>query len=138
MTINFSCQKEEVTFSISNDRELLENNKLYQLIDTKLKNNTNDTIKYYNLSCSYNDFYGLYGQELFFDLNGCDKNIPIIETLLPNEEKTFKLKLKKSPKIVYGNVKIGFFLYKPEKGKDFDFDKIYLKNNQLTSNKISF
>jgi hypothetical protein len=90
------------------------------------------------MSCSYQDFYFLYGQELFFDETDCDKNMPIIITILPKESKEVLLKLRKSPKIVYENIKIGFFLYRLDKDKDFDFDQINLKSNLLTSNQIDF
>lgn len=134
-----SCKKsDDVTFTISNVKEIDFERRKFQLINTKLTNNTNDTLQYYSMSCSYYDFYFLYGQELFFDETDCDKNIPIIITLLPNESKEVRLKLRKSPKIVYGNIKIGFFLYKVNKDKDFDSDQINLKSNLLTSNQIDF
>jgi len=136
---SLSCKKsDDVTFTISNEKEIDFEGRKFQLINTKLTNNTNDILKYYSMSCSYQDFYYLYGQELFFDETYCYKNGPITVTLLPNESKDVQLKLRKSPKIDYGNVKIGFFLYKVNKDKDFDVKQINLKSNLLTSNQIDF
>lgn len=134
-----SCKKsDDITFTISNVKEIDSDGRKFQLVNTKLTNNTNDTLKYYSMSCSYQDFYFLYGQELFFDAIECDKNMPILITLLPNESKIVQLKLRKSSKIVYENIKIGFFLYKVDKNKYFDTKEINLKSNLLTSNQIDF
>ncbi len=134
-----SCKKsDDVTFTISNVKEIDFEGRKFQLIKTNLTNNTKNTLQYYSMSCSYQDFYFLYGQELFFDDTDCDKNMPIIITLLPNESKEVQLKLRKSPKIVYGNIKIGFFLYKVDKEKSYDDNQINLKKNLIVSNPISF
>lgn len=134
-----SCKKRnDITFTISNVKEIDFEGRKFQLINTKLTNNTNDTLKYWRMSCSYEEFYFLYNNELFFKEHECDKNIPIIDILLPNESKEVQLKLRKSPKIIYSNIKIGFFLYKVNKDKDFDRKQLNLKSNLLTSNQIDF
>lgn len=137
--ITLSCKRsDDVSFTISNVKELDFEGRKFQMINTKLTNNSNDTLKYYSMSCSYWDSYYLYDYELFFDDVGCDKNMPIVITLPPKESKVVGLKLRKSPKIDYSNIKIEFFLYKVHKDIDFESDQINLKTNLLVSNSISF
>ena len=136
---SLSCKKsDDVTFTISNEKEIDSEGRKFQLINTKLTNNTKDTLKYWRMSCSYEEFYFLYNNELFFKEQDCDKNIPIIDTLLPNRSKEVQLYLRKSNKINYSNIKIGFFLYRVKKDKDFDRKQINLKSHLLTSNQIDF
>ena len=134
----FSCKKDEdISFNISNIKETTIENQKFQLIRTKLTNHTKDTIEYYGMSCSNQDFYFLNNNELFMNFD-CNKNIPIIIKLLPKESNEVILKLRKSRKIYYSDVKIGFFLYRVNKNKEFDFKQINSKSNLIMSNSISF
>jgi len=63
------------------------------------------------MSCSWAQFYITDNPKIRTELIGCDKNIPKIITLLPNETNTIILSLR-SKNIVDQEFKIGFKLLK--------------------------
>ncbi len=60
-------------------------------IEIRLLNKSNDTLKYRTLSCSWQDFYLSNSENINISINNCDKNIPAIITVNPNESRTVKL-----------------------------------------------
>ncbi len=131
----------EVVFSIEKGKELKENNQLFQLIPTSLKNISKDTLYYASMSCSWQDLYYVKGNELLFNGIDCDKNSPVILALAPREIKKVTLKLRTTHKIYYDHVKLAFnFIKLKNKTDKIDTDLIYKinKSNLIYSNIVSF
>ncbi|WP_395053582.1 hypothetical protein [Flavobacterium sp.] len=78
------------------------------LIKATLKNNTNDTLRYCSMSCSWTDYYSLNNTNFKIIENPCDKNIPIIITIAPKESKSVEIQLSKKDekKSIQKNFKI--------------------------------
>jgi hypothetical protein len=119
-----------------------ENKQRFLITPTTLTNNTKDTLKYYSMSCSWQDFYSVDSKELQVDGQDCDKNIPIILTLAPGESKTVEIRLLMDQTIYASEIKfkIGFNLMKvssTQKEFDFDFNEQQKKKNIIWSNIIS-
>jgi hypothetical protein len=131
----------EVIFSIEKGHELKENNHTLQVIPATLKNISKDTLYFASMSCSWQDLYYMNNQDLILETDACDKNIPVILTLAPNETKTVILKLRKMSKISYDNVKLGFnFIKLKSKTDKIDMGVINKinKSNLIFSNTVSF
>jgi hypothetical protein len=130
----------EVVFSIEKGKELRENNQLFQLIPTSLKNNSKDTLYYASMSCSWEDLYYVKNELLFNGID-CDKNSPVVITLAPKEIKKVTLKLRKTHKIFYDHVKLAFnFIKLKNKTDRIDYNLISKinKSNLIYSNVVSF
>jgi len=81
-------------------------------VQATLTNNTNDTLRYLSMSCSWMEFYHLDNDKLNFESCLCEKNGPIILTLAPHESADNELKLVINQTIDTPNLKfkIGFNL----------------------------
>lgn len=99
----------------------------YLIVPVTLSNNTNQTLSYYSLSCSWWDFYKFDSQELIY--NGgykCADNAPVLLTLAPHQQYKNKIELLIKPGVKAVNYKIGFNLI---------MDKAKLNLSQLKSHK---
>jgi hypothetical protein len=119
-----SCKRGQTTFLIT---------------PSTLTNNTKDTLRYYSMSCSWQDFYSVDSNKLQVEGNECDKNIPTILTLAPGQSRTVEIKLLISQTIDASEIKfkIGFNLMKVSGTKnEFDFRELQKKENIIWSNTI--
>ncbi len=58
---------------------------------TTLTNNTNDTLKYFNMSCSTSEIYKADARFVRVNSEICNKNIPVLLKLLPHESSTMEI-----------------------------------------------
>lgn len=141
MTFSQTEKKENYTLTIKKGKVIKENKQRFLITPATLTNNTKDTLKYYSMSCSWQDFYSVDSKELQVDGQDCDKNIPIILTLAPGESKTVEIRLLMDQTIYASEIKfkIGFDLMKvssTQKEFDFDFNEQQKKKNIIWSNII--
>jgi len=119
-----------------------EDNQTYFVTPATLTNNTKDTLRYFSMSCNWQDFYSVDNNQLQIQGIDCNKNIPLILTLAPGQSKTVELRLLVSPTMdsSKSNFKIGFNLMKAsanQKAFSYDFKEGQEKKNMIWSNTIS-
>ena len=128
--------------TIKKGKIVKENNQIYWLIPVTFENNTLETLRYFSMSCSWQEFYFVYNKAVQIDYQLCDKNIPIILTLEPNQKSRFEIKLLKKRGVNNSKIsfKIGFNLIKvkPEQRLlDFDINEKLKHKSIIWSNLIS-
>ena len=142
MAFSQPSKKENYTLTIIKGKVTEENKQTFWITLATLTNNTKDTLRYYSMSCSWQDFYSVDNNILQVKGQGCDKNIPTILTLAPGQSRTVKIKLliKSSVDTSKIQFKIGFNLMKVSRTQrefDFDFKELEKKKNIIWSNIIS-
>ena len=134
--------KTEYTLTIKKGNVTKKNNQTFWVIPTTFTNNSKDTLRYYSMSCSWQDFYSVDNKKLKVEIAECDKNVPTILTLAPKQCKTVEIRLLISQTMDTSGIKfkVGFNLVKVSKTqKQFDFDlkEEQKKKNIIWSNLIS-
>ena len=112
----------------------------FWVILATLTNQTKDTLKYFSMTCSWQDFYSVDNSKLQVEGTSCDKNIPTILTLAPGQSSTVEVKLLISQTMDASTIdfKIGFNIMKVKSSADkFDFNEQTKKKNVIWSNIIS-
>lgn len=142
VTFSQTTKKENYTLRIIEGKVIKENKQIFWITPTTLTNNTKNTLRYYSMSCSWQDFYSVSSNKLQVVGKGCDKNIPTILTLAPGKSRTVKIRLLISKTIDTSEIKfkIGFNLMKVSSTqKELDFNSIeqQKKKNIIWSNIIS-
>ncbi|WP_133525210.1 hypothetical protein [Flavobacterium sp. 245] len=142
LTFSQTAKKENYALTIKKGKIIKENKQTFWIIPTTLTNNTKDTLKYYSMSCSWQEFYSVDSNKLQVEGKDCDKNIPTILTLAPRQSRTVENRLLISQRINASEIKfkIGFNLMKVssnQKKFDFDFIEQRKKKNIIWSNLIS-
>lgn len=91
-------------------------------LETTLHNNTNDTLRYGTMSCSWNDIYEISNSELSLDAPVCTKNTPAIIKVDPNSNaKTFfNVLIGKLEKGCKEKLKLGLKLIEIKSDKEID------------------
>lgn len=95
------------SLKIEKGKIIKENNQTFWIIPTTLTNSSNDTLKYFSMSCSWQKFYYVNNPNLH--INGgdnCDKNVSVCLTLAPKQSRTVEIKLSINPEIV--STKVSF------------------------------
>jgi hypothetical protein len=116
-----------------------EHGQTYWVIPTTLTNHSNDTLKYYSMSCSWQDFYSVDNRKLQVETSICSKNMPVVLQLAPHQSKTTSLRLI-IPQTLDATVirfKIGFNLIKPQANDAFVSNLRKKKENVLWSNTVA-
>lgn len=118
------------------------NGKIYADIWVTFTNNSNDTLRYYSMSCAWGDFYHLNSDQVTLLRPICQRNVTIIDTILPKDSKKvyFKLILD-SPSDPFDSipVKIGYnfiVVSEDENESDFKYSEIYEPTHLIWSNEI--
>ena len=142
VTFSQTSEKENYTLTIIKGKVVEENKQTFWITLATLTNNTKDTLKYYSMSCSWQDFYSVDNNTLEVKREGCDKNIPTILKLAPGKSRTVNIKLLIKSSINTSKIKfkIGFNLMKVSSNQrelDFDFKEREKKKNIIWSNIIS-
>lgn len=137
-----TAKEENYKLTIIKGKVIKENNQTFWLTYVTLTNNTKDTLKYYSMSCSWQDFYSVESNKLQVVGKECDKNIPTILKLAPEQSRTVEIRLliNKTTDTSEIKFKIGFNLMKVTSTKtvsDFDSKEQRKKKNIIWSNIIS-
>jgi|AntAceMinimDraft_17_1070374.scaffolds.fasta_scaffold01568_6 hypothetical protein len=114
-------------------------NQTYLLVPTTLTNNTNDTLKYLSMSCSWQEFYYVDNDKMSVEQVICTKNGQIMLTLLPHKsvDKEIKLVIKQKTGTSKLKFKIGLSLLKVKKTLPHKFDEQEKIKNIIWSNTIT-
>jgi hypothetical protein len=91
--LTYSQRKNEYKLRIKKGEVVKVDTQTYWIIPTTLTNLTNDTLTYLSMSCSWQSFYLVSNKKLKKENYWCDKNIPVILKLAPNESREIKLRL---------------------------------------------
>ena len=142
VTFSQTSKGTDYTLTITKWKVLKENKQTFWVTPTTLTNNTKDTLRYFSMSCSWQDFYSVDNRKLQVEGTPCDKNIPTILTLAPGQSRTVEIRLLISQTMDASEIKfkIGFNLMKvsaTKKSHDFDFKEEQKKKNIIWSNVIS-
>jgi len=109
-------------------------------IPATLINKTKDTLKYFSMSCSWQDFYSVDNKKLQVEPVECDRNFPITLTLAPNQSRKAIVRLLISQTMDASEIsfKIGFNLIQIKSSTDkYDFNEQRKMKNMIWSNVIS-
>jgi hypothetical protein len=143
-SVTFSQTTKETTYTLTiiKGKVIKENKQTFWVTPTTLTNKTKDTLRYFSMSCSWQDFYSVDNNKLQVEGTSCDKNIPKILTLAPGQSRTVEIRLLISQTMDASEIKfrIGFNLIKAsstQKTIDFDFKEEKKKKNVIWSNIIS-
>jgi hypothetical protein len=142
LTFSQTGKMNSYELNIKKGKTVKENNQTFWIIPVRFANNSLDTLRYFSMSCSWQDFYSVDNKKLQIETALCDKNIPIILIIAPGQTKTVEIRLLISPTIVDSKIKfrIGFNLMEAsnsQKPLDFDFIEEQKKKNLIWSNEIS-
>jgi hypothetical protein len=113
----------------------------YLTVPLKLSNNSNDTLKYINMSCSSFDIFRTDNVSISITTHDCDTNFPMVFTVSPYKSSIIIIHIMFNSITVKtgAKFKIGMHLQKYNNNKrlDLDFEEI-LKNtkNLIWSNTV--
>ena len=108
-------------------------------IPTTLTNVSKDTLKYFSLRCSWEDFYFVDNEKLHVLKSICEKNNPFVLKLAPGQHITRDIKLLITPTMDTTIVpfKVGFNLMRANKPtSEFKIKEVFFKENVIWSNGI--
>ena len=98
-------------------------------IELRLWNRSKDTLKYLSMSCSWQEFYLTNRKDVNIRVNECDKNVPKVLTLKPNESKTVELEIV-ATKYIPDEFKVGLRILQT-KEPVIPSDDYILKHSQV-------
>ena len=142
MTFSQATKEAYYTLTIIKGKVIKENEQTIWVIPTTLTNNTKDTLRYFSMSCSWQELYSVDNNKLRVEIADCDKNIPTILILAPGQSRTLETRVLIS-QILDTSVtkfKIGFNLMKvwgTQKASFSDFKEELKKGKVIWSNIIS-
>lgn len=127
---------------IKRGKYFIKGTKKYLTVPVILFNNTNDTLRYLSMTCSYQQFYLLDSKMLKWDEWNCNKNIPVTLSLAPHMRSSVELKFMfvNSYKLPI-KYRVGMELVKDEKNNSINLllhkkvDSIIIWSNTLKWNR---
>jgi len=133
-------KKKDYTLTITKGVAIKENNRTFWVIPITLINKSKDTLNYFSMSCSWQDFYSIDNSKLQIEIAECDKNVPTILTLPPGKSRTEKIRLftNQNTNLSGEKLKLGFNLIKPtafQKASNFNKENdngVILWSNTIT------
>jgi len=116
----------------------------YVTIKVALSNNSADTLKYLNMTCSWDDAFTTSNKAIKIEGWACDSNFPTVYAIPPGVSKIFIITLEVPKEQPINNFRVGFYLIKYRGYSGFrDFVKFLqskksYENCILWSNEIPF
>lgn len=98
-------------------------------IEVRLWNRSKDTLKYLSMSCSWQEFYLTNHKDVNIRVDECDKNVPRILTLKPNESRTVEIEIV-ATKDILDEFKVGIHIVQT-KEPVIPNDDYVLKHSQV-------
>jgi hypothetical protein len=108
-------------------------------IPTTMTNLSHDTLKYFSVRCSWQDFFFVDNPNLFMLKSTCEKNNPLVLKLAPGQSRTVGLKLLITPTLDTSIIrfKVGFNLIRANKPlSEFNIKDVLFKENVIWSNEM--
>jgi len=142
LTFSQTAKIDNYTLTIRKGKIVKESKQTYWVIPSTITNNSKDTLRYFSMSCSWQDFYTVDNKKLQIETALCDKNSPTILTLAPGYSKTVEIRLLRRQSMDASEIKfkIGLNLMKSSNSQnplDFNFEEEQKKKNIIWSNVIS-
>ena len=142
LTFSQTGENNNCILTIEKGKVEKQNKQTFWIIPTTLTNNLKDTLEYFSMLCSWQDFYSVSNNKLQIETAVCAKNIPAILILASGQSKTVEIKLLVSQTMDTSETKfkIGFNLMKAsntQKPLDFNYEEERRKKNVIWSNVIS-
>ncbi|MEL1246036.1 hypothetical protein AAEO56_17310 [Flavobacterium sp. DGU11] len=125
------------TLTIKKGKEVKERGKVFWAIPVTLTNSSKDTLKYYSMSCSWQEFYDVDNLNLNVEGVPCDKNIPEILQLAPGQRKTVILRLELTGNSSKINFRVGLNLIHYSGKWMHGWDLPHSPKNMIWSNQIT-
>ncbi len=124
--------QQSYTLTIKQGKYEKSDEQTFLVVPTTLTNNTDDTLKYLSMSCSWLQFYCLNSNKMNFNTWLCSKNIPIMLTLAPHKCIDTEIKLVARQAITTSDkisIQIGMYLVKVENEHNlFNLYNTFLEN----------
>ncbi|AWH84434.1 hypothetical protein HYN59_04570 [Flavobacterium album] len=135
---NSYCQasNDNYILSIKKGKEVIERGKVFWVIPVTLTNSSKDTLKYYSMSCSWQDFYDVDNLNLHVEEVPCDKNVPEILQLAPGKRKNVILRLEFTGNSSKINFRVGLNLIHYSGKWMHGWDLPHSPKNMIWSNQI--
>lgn len=142
LTFSQTAKMSNYTLTIKKGEIVKESKHTFWVIPVTLTNNSKVTLRYFSMSCSWQDFYCVDNKKMQLETALCDKNIPTILTLAPRQSRTIEIRLLIDQTMKGSEVKfkIGLNLIKASKAQkplEFDYKEKQNKKNLIWSNQIS-
>jgi len=140
-----TVEKAKIGVPVDTTIMTIENNKPKKvrtvMVPLTLHNNSEDTLRFYTMTCSWYTFFGTNGSGISLPSWGCDKNIPEIVNVAPHKEYKRNLNINYYPYVKSGTrYRISMSLLKvPGNAKltwNFWPDE-YVRFNKIWSNEIA-
>src|ERR1035437_843466 len=97
-------------------------------VSVNLMNNTDSVVRYWTMTCSWQENWVYNYNTIHFHYDDCDSNFPTLEELKPNQKKTFNGVIENWHSLNTLSIKyykIGFVLInEKEVAHDSDFEKV--------------
>ena len=102
----------------------------YVTIKVALSNNSKDTLKYLNMTCSWNEAFTTSNKAIKIAGWSCDSNFPTVYAIPPGVSKTFTITLEIPTEQLMNNFRVGYYLIKFRGHSVFaDFEKFQHSKN---------
>lgn len=141
---SFVAFAQDYTLLIEKGVVMKDNENAYRVIPINIQNNTNDTLRYFSMSCSWQEFFYINNETAHLRGDDCDKNIPIVKTIYPlaSERILIRFKVSKKVSLYKPKFRIGFHLIKVESNQDLIKTFIEMVNGSpkriIWSNELPF
>jgi hypothetical protein len=106
---------------------------VYALITVTLSNNSNDTLKYVNMTCGWDDAFTTNNKNIQISGWGCDSNFPTVYKISPHRSVPFDIPFLVAKNLVGKKFRIGLYLIKPREGRSVigDFEAFWHSKNSF-------
>ncbi|HWD88093.1 MAG TPA: hypothetical protein VG367_08205 [Mucilaginibacter sp.] len=96
----------------------------YALTKVTLFNNGNDTLKYINMTCSWDEAFITNNRNINIAGWGCDSNFPTVYKIPPHKSVPFDIPFLIARNLAGKKLRVGFYLIKPDKRRSIinDFE----------------
>ncbi|MBI5373017.1 MAG: hypothetical protein HZA79_13425 [Sphingobacteriales bacterium] len=114
----------DYSLKVENKSKVAGFNKTVLLFQATLFNQSKDTLRYHSMSCSWQDYYSVNNSKLKITPSECDKNIPTVLTLAPQQVRQviLEVEIPKNQNLADLVFRIGFHLL---------VDRIYMDNYEV-------
>ncbi|MCW4469131.1 hypothetical protein OGH69_09160 [Flavobacterium sp. MFBS3-15] len=118
-------------------KEIEEDGKKFLAIPVTLTNTSKDTLAYYTMSCSWQDFYVIDNELLKIEQVPCESNIYVPEKVAPGKSTTVILRLEKP--VLTGRIKFrtGLNIVPYSAKEKFNREMFRSKKNIIWSNEVT-
>jgi len=137
----YTVTVDETKISKATEEEYSYRNQKVFLIPVTVHNNSDEPLKYYSMSCSWQEFYQIDNKNLSVFISDCDKNIPT-EVLVPAHSihtNIVPFFLEKTNLKTLQNFRVGLNINKNVKDDPFSgYDEELRRYNIVWSNNVQF